>query len=218
VEAALRRHAPRATFEVLDGASEARLELVACRACRPDAGLLAGGGKSIQVASSFDDARSIDVDSFAGHDLIRKHGARAGAMMHEWAVRRTLANVLGGDGVRGYKGAFSLIELAASSFEAAGGAGELSRADFVEALQARRAALERELNPSESVADRARANDPHNDKLVKDLVYATSLIAFVDLAFAKDATFSTLPARAVGSAPATNWALGLYLEQRGMLP
>ena len=117
-----------------------------------------------------------------------------------------------------YKGAFSLIELAASSFEAAGGAGELSRADFVEALQARRAALERELNPSESVADRARANDPHNDKLVKDLVYATSLIAFVDLAFAKDATFSTLPARAVGSAPATNWALGLYLEQRGMLP
>ena len=63
-------------FAVLSGAEEARLEFRAVNAALPGVGVLAGGGKSLQVASSVDDAASLDLDSFAGHERVKKHVPR----------------------------------------------------------------------------------------------------------------------------------------------
>ena len=74
VEAALAastRGRPTA-FAVLSGAEEARLEFRAVNAALPGVGVLAGGGKSLQVASSLEDAASLDLDSFAGHERVLK--------------------------------------------------------------------------------------------------------------------------------------------------
>ena len=62
VEAALAastRGRPTA-FAVLSGAEEARLEFRAVNAALPGLGVLAGGGKSLQVASSLEDAASLE--------------------------------------------------------------------------------------------------------------------------------------------------------------
>ena len=78
VEAALAastRGRPTA-FAVLSGAEEARLEFRAVNAALPGLGVLAGGGKSLQVASSLEDAASLDLDSFAGHERVKKHVPR----------------------------------------------------------------------------------------------------------------------------------------------
>ena len=78
VEAALAastRGRPTA-FAVLSGAEEARLEFRAVNAALPGVGVLAGGGKSLQVASSLEDAASLDLDSFAGHERVKKHVPR----------------------------------------------------------------------------------------------------------------------------------------------
>ena len=78
VEAALAastRGRPTA-FAVLSGAEEARLEFRAVNAAMPGLGVLAGGGKSLQVASSLEDAASLDLDSFAGHERVKKHVPR----------------------------------------------------------------------------------------------------------------------------------------------
>jgi len=217
VEAALAEHTqgrPTA-FAVLTGAEEARLELRAVSNALPGAGVLAGGGKSVQVASSADDAASLDLDSFAGHALVRKHGAKAGAMMHEWASRKDLANALQGN-VRSYEGRFALVELAAGALNLAHGPpdADVSVAEFASLLEVRREALEASLNPTENSADRKRVNNENNAPAVRELIYAVQLGCVLDLVFKKDATFRALPNQAVGSEPAVNWALGLYLDRR----
>ncbi|KAH8099220.1 hypothetical protein JL720_2204 [Aureococcus anophagefferens] len=185
VEAVLRGKRGGLSFAVLDGRAEARLELAAVRFVRPGAGLFAGGGKSVQVASSPEDARSFAIDSFAGHELVRKHGAAAGARMHDWAVRRVVANELARDGgFARLDGAFSTIELVAR--------------------------LEKALNPNPNVS--ARGND--DAEAVKQLVYAVQVAALLELLFEKTASFEVLPFKGTAATPTTNWALGLYLEQR----
>ena len=50
---------------MLSGAEEARLEFRAVNAALPGLGVLAGGGKSLQVASSLEDAASLDLNFVA---------------------------------------------------------------------------------------------------------------------------------------------------------
>ncbi|KAK7242929.1 diazepam binding inhibitor, acyl-CoA binding protein [Aureococcus anophagefferens] len=218
VEAVLRGKRGGLSFAVLDGRAEARLELAAVRFVRPGAGLFAGGGKSVQVASSPEDARSFAIDSFAGHELVRKHGAAAGARMHDWAVRRVVANELARDGgFARLDGAFSTIELVSNTLEraaaAGGGAavrGPLARDAARDAVAAYRARLEKALNPNPNVS--ARGND--DAEAVKQLVYAVQVAALLELLFEKTASFEVLPFKGTAATPTTNWALGLYLEQR----
>ena len=218
VEAILRGKRGGLSFAVLDGRAEARLELAAVRFVRPGAGLFAGGGKSVQVASSPEDARSFAIDSFAGHELVRKHGAAAGARMHDWAVRRVVANELARDGgFARLDGAFSTIELVSNTLEraaaAGGGAavrGPLARDAARDAVAAYRARLEKSLNPNPNVS--ARGND--DAEAVKQLVYAVQVAALLELLFEKTASFEVLPFKGTAATPTTNWALGLYLEQR----
>ena len=217
VEAALAastRGRPTA-FAVLSGAEEARLEFRAVNAALPGLGVLAGGGKSLQVASSLEDAASLDLDSFAGHERVKKHGAKAGAMMHEWASRKDVANALQGS-VRTYQGRFALVELAAGALHLAGGPrdADVSAADFAALLKKRRADLEARLNPTENSADRPIVNDEANAAAVRELIYAVQLGCVLDLVFKDDATFRALAPKAVGREPAVNWALGLYLDRR----
>ena len=217
VEAALAantRGRPTA-FAVLSGAEEARLEFRAVQSVSPGLGVLAGGGKSLQVASSLEDAASLDLDSFAGHERVKKHGAKAGAMMHEWASRKDVANSLQGS-VRTYQGRFALVELAAGALHLAGGPrdADVSAADFAALLKKRRADLEARLNPTENSADRPIVNDEANAAAVRELIYAVQLGCVLDLVFKEDATFRALPPKAVGREPAVNWALGLYLDRR----
>ena len=146
---------------------------------------------------------------------VTTQGAKAGAMMHEWASRKDVANALQGS-VRTYQGRFALVELAAGALHLAGGPrdADVSAADFAALLKKRRADLEARLNPTENSADRPLVNDEANAAAVRELIYAVQLGCVLDLVFKADATFRALPPKAVGREPAVNWALGLYLDRR----
>ena len=147
--------------------------------------------------------------------MVTTQGAKAGAMMHEWASRKDVANALQGS-VRTYQGRFALVELAAGALHLAGGPmnDDVSAADFAALLKKRRADLEARLNPTENSADRPIVNDEANAAAVRELIYAVQLGCVLDLVFKDDATFRALPPKAVGREPAVNWALGLYLDRR----
>ena len=214
----MRRGPGGVSFVVLDGDAEARLELGAVRHYRPTQGLFAGGGKSIQVGSGFGDARSFAIDSFAGHDLVKKHGAIAGAKMHEWAVRRVVANDLVKADFKRLDGTFATIELVSNTLErAAAQRGEtleaaVTRDAAIDLVSGYRAALEKKLNPNPNVADRGLPLVDGDS--VKQLVYCAQILPLLELVFESTAAFEVLPFKGTPKTPTTNWALGLYLDQR----
>mmetsp|Transcript_4448 Transcript_4448/g.13599 ORF Transcript_4448/g.13599 Transcript_4448/m.13599 type:complete len:325 (-) Transcript_4448:40-1014(-) len=184
---------------VLSGQEEARLELRAARSVAndPSIGVISGGGKSMQVATD-DVAVSVPLDSYAGDALVREKGPRLGAKLHEWECRRRVANALDG---RRLDGHFAAIELASKTLDLVSADSSIDRDAALVAL--RRCLDDRDTDPTLRV-------------------YAAQLLALLDVAFHRDATFSLLPDAnhrgRPGDPPAPSWPLGVYLDRHRWLP
>ena len=74
------------------------------------------------------------------------------------------------------------------------------------------AALEKKLNPNPNVADRGLPLVDGDS--VKQLVYCAQILPLLELVFESTAAFEVLPFKGTPKTPTTNWALGLYLDQR----
>lgn len=194
------RRAP-CSVRVLTGEEEAALELKAARfVTQQRCGVLAGGGKSVQVACD-DFKASIPLDTLAGHQLILNKGSKLGASMWEWECRRRVVNALDCR----LDGRFAAIELAAKTLRIACGDGEV-QAPLIVDRDTAIAALRRGMCET-------YANEP---KLV---VYSVHLLAVLELAFEREATFIVLRDHVDANSqhntqmPIATWPLGVYLER-----